>query len=234
MAPYKRNAKRTFRRRPLATKAKVSTAVKKYVKSHTPKPEVKRAFDVYSETTISAMVTPYQIYEPIIAQGVGRNQRIGNQIKMLGVHTRAHFKNNSTGTCWVRMLVLSTAGDTDTAAATMELFKDVNAAGDTNPIVVSGSSSGNIFFSINDAKFKTHYDHVYKLGGTGSLEGRDVILFNKFCKFNTTIKYDGTNTGLGNQSRRFLIIYLTSETALDGGGASVEISGMNRWYYIDP
>lgn len=233
MAIYRKTTKpRRYKKRTIS-KAKVSTAVKKYVKSHVPKPEVKRAFDVYSEAVISAMVTPYQMFEPIIAQGTARNQRIGNQIKMLGVHTRAYFKNNSTGTCWVRMLVLSTGSDTDTAAATMELFKDVNAAGDTNPIVVSGSSAGNIFFSINEAKFKTHYDHVYKLGGTGSLEGKDVVLFNKFCKFNTTIKYDGASTGLGNQSRRFLILYLTSETALDGGGASVEISGMNRWYYVD-
>lgn len=231
--PYRKPAKRTFRKKKTTYKPKVSTAVKKYVKTHTPHVEVKRELDGFSENIVSATITPYLNYEPLIAQGSALNQRIGTQVKMIGIQLRTMLHNNSTITQMVRCLVLGCNSDTDTTPATMELFKDISAAGAVTTIQTSGTSFGNMLYKVNDRKFKIYYDRTFKLGATSSADGQDVIFVKKFIKLNSLIKYEGNSTGVGNQSKRFIILYLTSDPALDASGGAIEITGNHFYYFTD-
>jgi hypothetical protein len=214
-------------------KPKVNKEIKKYVKRVMPKPEVKRCLDGYSEQIVSATVAPSQIFEPVINQGTAKNQRVGCSIKLIGLYQKFFLKNNSVGTQLIRHIVVSCDSDTDCVAGTMELFKDITTAGLTTTIASSGTSMGNCLFRINDAKFKVHHDKVHKLGASTATDGTDVKVVKYFKKFNSTIKYEGDLTGEGNQSRRFLTMFLTSDPALDSGGGSIEISGNNYWYFVD-
>lgn len=217
-------------------KAKVSTAVKKYVKKATSslKPEMKRVIDNYTETTIENVVTPYYIYEPSITQGTTVSTRVGNTIKMAGVNVKAMFRNNATNSAYFRVLVLSSDGATDATPATMELFTETNNVGGTSPIVLSGTGAINILYKINNRRFKVHYDHTFKLAATGSTDGKEVMLFHKFVKFGfKTIKFDSNTSGLNDQTTRYYVMFLHSETALDGVGGAIEISGQNKWYFTD-
>lgn len=210
--------------------------MKKYVKRATLplRPEVKRTIDFYTETTVDAVVTPYQYYELIVGQGSAAPQRSGMEILLIGLSIRSWFRNNGTTTQFVRALVLSCASDTDTTIATMELFADSNVAGTPTTLALSGTSPINVLFPINKAKFKIHYDHVFKLGGSGATGGEDVKVFNRFVRFRSKIKFDAASTGgKGDASRRFFVLYLTSDPLLDAGGAAIEISGSNKWYFTD-
>lgn len=233
MVAYRKPVKRTFRKKRTYSKPKVSLATKKYVRKVMPKVEVKRQIDGYTETTVDALISPYQIYEFQVTQGDGAYQRQGKQIHLIGLYIKSYFKNNAVGTAFVRCIVVSTASDTDTLGPTMELFKDANVSGTPTTIAVSGTSAVNVLYEINDSKFKKHWDKTYKLASTNSTDGRDVAWNKKFIKFNSLIKFDANTAGLGNQSRRFLVIYVTSEPPLDSGGSTIEITGTNKWYYTD-
>jgi len=235
MAVYRKSAARKVYRKKTVSKPKVSTAVKSYVKKvmKPMKPEVKRQIDFYTEVSHDAIVNPYSLYELAVVQGTTPAQRTGNIINLIGLNINAFFRNNATTTEFVRTLVLSCPSDTDTAVATMELFQDATTGGGTAVIQNSGTNAVNIMYPINKSKFKVHYDHVFKLGGNGSTEGKDVMKFNKFLKFQSKIKFDGTGVGLGNASRRFLVVYLTSDPLLDSAGGAIEITGINNWYFTD-
>jgi len=236
MATYRKYTKRRSSKKKSYSKGKVSSSVKAYVKKAMVKvkPEVKRTIDYYTEGTVDAVVTPYQYYELIVGQGALAPQRIGLDIKLIGLQVKAFFRNNTTTTQMLRVLVLSCPSDTITTIATMELFKDAGVGGTTSPIIVSGTSPVNMLYPINNFKFKTHYDHVFKLGGSGSTDAKDLIKFTKFCKFGSKIHFDGTSTGgFGDASKRFFVLYLTSDPLLDGGGGAIEITGTNKWYFTD-
>lgn len=234
MAIYRKNIKPRRYKKKTGTKT-VSTAVKKYVKHALKpmKPEVKRQIDYYTEVGIDSIVSPYTQYELAVVQGTTPAQRVGNQINLIGLSIKAFFRNNATTTEFVRALVLSCASDTDTVAATMELFQDATTGGGTAIIQNSGTNSVNMLYPINKSKFKVHYDHVFKVAANTSTDGKDVVQFKKFIKFQSKIKFDGTAVGTGNASRRFIVFYLTSDPLLDSGGGQVEITGMNRWYFTD-
>lgn len=183
---------------------------------------------------MDAVVTPYSFYELVIGQGVQAPQRAGMEILLIGLSIRAWFRNNTTTTQFVRTLVLSCASDTDTTIATMELFADSNVAGTPTTLVASGTSPINVLYPINKSKFKVHHDRVFKLGGSGATGGEDVRVFNKFCRFRSKIKFDAASTGgKGDASRRFFVLYLTTDPLLDSGGGAIEISGTNKWYFTD-
>lgn len=225
---YTTNTKKRYR-----NKTKVSPAVKKYVKKHSPHVEVKRDLDGFSEQIVTASVTPYLNYEPLIAQGTALNQRVGTKIKMIGIQLRTMFHNNSTLTQTVRCLVLGCNSDTDTTPATMELFKDISTAGAVTTIQTSGTSWGNMLYRINDRKFKTYFDKVFTLGSVNSTDGKNVRILRKLVRLNTVINYEGNSTGVGNQSHRFIILYLTSDPGLDTSGGSIEITGNHFYYFTD-
>lgn len=234
MVSYRRSRlprRRRIRRR--TTRNRVPRVVKKYVKKIMPRPEVKRELDGFSENIVSATVTPYLQFEPLISQGTALNQRVGNEIRFLSIYAKVMMHNNSTITQTVRMLVLGMANDTDTTPATMELFQDANAAGGTSTLLTSGSNFGNMIFRINKKKFHVYYDHVFKLGSTNSVDGKDVVLVRKLIKIRSKIRYDGNTTGVGNQSKRYMILYLTSDPALDASGGAIEITGNHYYYFTD-
>lgn len=198
------------------------------------KPEVQRTIDFYTETSVDAVVNPYQYYELIVGQGSQAPQRAGMDVLLIGLSIKSWFINNSNTTQFVRPLVLSCASDTDTAIATMELFADSNVAGAPDSIKLSGTSPVNVLYPINKSKFKVHYDHVFKLGASGATGGEDCKIFNRFIRFRSKIHFDAASTGgKGDASRRFFVMYLTTDPRLDAGGGAIEISGTNKWYFTD-
>ena len=234
MVSYRRS--RLPRRRRISrrtTRTRVPRVVKKYVKKVMPRPEVKRELDGFSENIVTAGVTPYLQFEPLISQGTALNQRVGNEIRFLSIYAKVMLHNNSTLTQTVRMLVLGMASDTDTIPASMELFQDANVAGGTTTLLTSGTNFGNMIFKVNKKKFHVYYDRVFKLGSVNSVDGKNVVLIKKLFKIRSKIRYDGNTTGVGNQSKRYMILYLTSDPGLDNSGGAIEITGNHYYYFTD-
>ena len=95
MVSYRRSRlprRRRIRRRPL--NRRVPRVVKKYVKKVMPRPEVKRELDGFSENIVTAGVTPYLQFEPLISQGTALNQRVGNEIRFLSIYAKVMLHNN--------------------------------------------------------------------------------------------------------------------------------------------
>lgn len=216
-------------------KAKVSTAVKKYVKrALLPiKPEVKRMVDYLAEDTLNTLATPYLQYEFLTAQGTALQNRIGTSVRLIGLHMKVFIKNNNNNTNFVRILILSTDGSTDITYATGEVFQDSNLAG--APTTISANTGLKLMTAeINKLKFKIHYDKVLKFANSNTTDSSDVKLFRHFHKFNSPIKYEANTYGLINQNRRYFIMYLGAEGPEDiVAGQTLEITGQHKWYFTD-
>lgn len=198
------------------------------------KPEVKRTIDYYTENQVDAIVTPYLAFELFAGQGALLPQRTGNEILLIGLSIKAWFLNNGTTTQFIRPIVWSCASDTDTTWATMEFFADAGLSGTPTTGQNSGTSPVNVLYPVNKSKFKVHYDHTFKLGGNGATGGEDCKIFNKFIRFRSKIHFDAASIGgKGDASRRFFVMYVTTDPKLDSGGGAIEITGTNKWYFTD-
>lgn len=235
MAVFRKSYKPKVYRKKTVSKPKVSLAVKKYVK-RTMKPmksEVKRQIDYLAEATMATLATPYLQYEFLTAQGNTPSTRVGQQVRLIGLHMNTIIKNNANITNMVRILILSCDGSTDITATTGEFFQDANLAGATSDITAY-TGLKLMTGEINRIKFKVHYDKKFKLGNFNCTDSTDVKIFTHFHKFNTPIKYEGNALGSTNQNRRVFVLYLGAEGPEDIiTGTTIEVTGQHKWYFTD-
>jgi hypothetical protein len=236
MTPYRKTApKKTYRKK--ASTAKVSTAVKKYVKQVTAKsrPEMKRIMDstTLDETAINTLTVPYIFREFSCVQGTQVQGRLGNELYIQGLHLKGILHNNSNTTIFVRRLILQLTDGTPTGAFT-EIFTSGTGV-PTDLVTTTGLNA--MYHSINKSKFKVYDDTVMKLAPLTSVDGNQTKMFNKFQKFGgAKITYEGNTSGEQNQNKRFLVLWIFADANDDTTAATnvVEVSSNITWYYTDP
>jgi len=213
----------------------VSQAVKSYVKKVTAKqkPEMKvQSFTEANETVMNTLSTQYLFQEFTCSQGLGNAQRIGNEILLQGFHTKGVLHNNSTGTIWVRKLILGYSDSIQDGAFT-ELFRlNLGTTGDLTTVV----GLDVIYRPINKVKFHVYKDQVHKLSSNADTAGNHTKFFNDFQKFGgSKIKYEANTGGFTNQDKRFCILWLVADANDDTSlGNPIELSNITSWYFTDP
>lgn len=229
---------RRFNKKPAYRSGKggVSNAVKKYVKKVASKtrPEMKSAVISNQVETLldtSAIATAYQWNEfPILSQGTGRDQRIGNEVYLHGHHSRGQFFNNATVPVFVRRLVVGYSTGV-TIGVTAELFDIQSGIPDT---LTSLPDSRKLYARINKAQFKVYFDKIIKLAPSASTDGNQTKIHNYFQKFGgKKIKYEGTSSGLLSQDTRLAEIYIMASPDNDSN-AIIELTQNSRFYFTDP
>lgn len=164
--------------KPMALHTRVTPSIRTFVRKAIEKQAEKKHCVTYASNqpiTTAAATTPFGLYlSPVIAQGGGDGQRIGNRIKLLSSHLKIAINllpyNATTNPLppplYVRVMVvtfirqntnLASVTDADTA-----LF-EVNSG-----TVGCQGTVLDTTLPINDQSYKVWYDKVVKLGSTGT------------------------------------------------------------------
>lgn len=222
-------------RRPRRTQAKkVSPAVRKYVRRVMLKTEMKQAWAHHNEVQLSTLAQGYQSLGVCqVGQGTASNNRIGNIIRAKGIHIKGAFNNNSTSESFVRALIIgypATNGD-----PTLNLFKNLPTNTSTGVSSVNGLDA--MYYPINKTELHVYWDQVFRLAGsaTGN-SGANCKFFSHFVKLNgRKIEYKSTGSGFSNQNWMYSVIFIAADANDDTStGTAVELSALERFYWIDP
>jgi len=234
------------RSKPMTGKGRVSDSVKKYVKSVTAKtrPEMKyfslgAGVTGPTETSLNlsnSLVAGYnwQEFTTTIAQGTLSSNRVGNEIRLQGYHSKVTYFNNSPVPVYVRRLVISYPGaDTEAMLDAAEIF---SITGTGLSFTGAGNNMQVINTPINVAAYKVYYDKTIRLGPSNATDGTNTRMVNYFQKFGgKKILYEGSSSALQSQNTRFaeLIIAVTAPNDITAA-CTLEFSRFNRCYFTDP
>jgi len=230
MSNQKTSRKKSYRSKN-KKRSGVSPATKSYVKKLLPKIETKVFRMHANEVALNTLSQGYFFNGPAIVQGSGRGDRVGNEVSALGLDIRGVLNNNSTTESIVRMLVVSSKGPTDPS---LELF-DTGSTGSTGGLATINGLDA-MYWQLNTNDFKIHVDKLVRLAGSATGNAAQNVQFIKenisFPK--TRIKYDGTVTGILNQSWSYHIIFIASDANDDTStGTVAEVSYLAKFLYQD-
>jgi len=222
------------------SKAGVTMAVKKYVKKVTARtrPEMKLVRSNYVEAVAlntNALASSYTFTEVVnMLQGVGRDQRIGNEIYLHGYHSKGSYNNNGPVVTYVRRLIVGfTSGILTGTSTTLELFDNGTGAG-VSPLTI-GNNMGLVTTPINKNQFKVYFDKVTKLSPSTATDGTQTKLYNHFTKFGgKKIQFESNNVGVLSQDYRIAEIYLVAQADNDPQINIVEQTQNSAVYFTDP
>lgn len=229
---YVRKAKPKTKRPMRRKKAVVSNAIKTYVRSHVPRPEIKRSIYTFKENIVDGLSPQYHFLElNNLAQGTNAYSRVGNEICTKMVHIKGVLHSNHTKPMWARMLIFKTADNNDGTTVLSELFESQNGT-PQDLLTVTGLQV--IYSKINKTKFTVYADRTMKLGVQNATDGSNTRFFNMWHKFGyggMRIKYEGNTYGAGNQDKRIIFLCLVAEAADDATAGPVELSYQaNHWF----
>lgn len=230
--PFRRAARKT-RSAPRRKRgsAPVSAAVKRYVKSHTPKPEMKSVWQHTNEVAMNTLSQGTVTTMPSILNGLGQ-ARVGSEILARGLHLKGCVNNNSTAESYLRMVVFCYNGAVDPATN----FFLASGAG-TASAISSVNGLDAMYYPINQRDLKVRYDRVFRLSGSASGNaGKQTTMFSKFIKFGgKKIKFNANTSGVFNQDWQYAICWIAADANDDTStGTAVEVSMLERFYYTDP
>jgi len=167
-----------------------------------------------------------------ILQGVGHSERIGNNVKLQGLHIKGVINNNFTSTVFVRMLIFYVNSQTGLSNLTgSELFQGVGGV----PVNAGGLLLNAIYQPINKNLVTVLHDKTFRMGGSNESSGTCATVFNKFVKlYGKKIMYDGNAAGSLNQSKRLQVAFISANAADDDSGeTTLDLSYICRLYYKD-
>lgn len=198
--------------------------------------EKKALYNSVTEVSVSSSSLGSNWYPlSAIPQGVGHGERVGRQIKLDSLKINQVFKNNSTGTHLVRILV-GYIKDQSTMGTGTELFENLLSAAPTTPLGIGGGNGMLALVSpINKAKFTVLYDKVITVGAAASVDGADTrqLITNHKLK-GALINFEASTSGAANQDRSLYIGAFTVESGNDtAGGTSVEWTLFAETHYHD-
>lgn len=228
MAKAASSFSRRPRRRIKSSKA-MKSLVRKTVRTYL-KPEVKQMTRSIDEASLNTLTqTPSAFSMCVIAQGTNDYERVGNKIKMIGLHINGILYNNTTTTNYVRMVVLNQQNPETDVTSTSTNILDVNTI--TNISSIPGLNS--IYAPINKLTYQVLYNRVFKLGSSSSTDGSQTTHFKKFIKLNKEIVYVGSS-GSDCTRNNIRVLVWAAEAPDDAAlGVVVELSGYCSAYYID-
>jgi len=167
-----------------------------------------------------------------IFQGVGQSDRIGNVVKLQGLHIKGVINNNFTSTVFVRMVIFYTNSQTAVTNLTgSELFLGVGGV----PVSTGGLLLNAIYQPINKNLITVLADKTYRMGGSNESSGTCATVFSKFIKlYGKKIVFDGNGSGSGNMNKRLQVAFISANAADDDSGeTTLDLSYIARLYYKD-
>lgn len=175
----------------------------------------------------------FQEISPNVVQGVGSNQRVGNQFKLTGACMEFQLEKlpNMHGTCSYKIMIIQQQNGNDAL--------DIADLLEGNHFITTGTiydthSQRNQMQMSNMKVIKTIYGRFNQdqNDDTGSANTQAVIR-NHTCplKLNALVKYNsgGSNTPIVN---RFYVLYLAGTGELIDS-ESIKASAYIRYYYVD-
>lgn len=245
MTPYKR-----------AYRAVKKTAKKRYYKKSTGTLRLGRmAKDIYSlkqainsekkhhlvenESAVFAQynntVSGHQLFEitPMIPQGTGSNQRVGNQVKITGACMELLLtkQGNQHGTIGYKMYIICKPDGNDTL--TVDDFLEGNH-------FISGATIYDTASQRNQQQMP-NFRIVKTMNGRFNQDqntetGTDANIFRNFTiplKFtkNNMIRYNTGGSVQSIKNRYYLLCVASNGNA--NGGTGIQIQQYTRWYYVD-
>lgn len=228
--PLRNKSKRSKVSRRTA-KPGVSKAIRKYVKTVMPKPEVKMATLAVDEAAYSDLAQFYVHPLYVLYQGVTSTTRIGREIKATGVWMNCIMHNNNNNMHYMRELLVDMGLSTLTVAT--EFWRGIS---DSTPLQLSSQTGLNAIYALVDkTRVKVLHDKVHKFGSTGPPANQTQTKHIRwFKKLNHKIKYDENDVGGNNQTRNIIYVQIHAMANDDTGlGEAVEASFQLRQYYVD-
>lgn len=193
---------------------------------------MKQTWNHLNEIQLSTLTQGYLSTGPFLSQGIGSNQRVGNDVNIMGLHIKGAMHNNSVGQTFVRALVVGYPGTNGDPS--LNLFRN-NGNGTTAGVSqVNGLDA--MYYPINKLELHVYWDKVFKFSGadTGNA-GSNTSMFNKFIKFGgRKVQYKGGGIGLGQQSWQYSVLWISADASDDTTtGTSVDLSYLEILHYKD-
>jgi len=226
--PSRRSTRRPIRRKRKTTRtARVSPAVRKYVRRALPKVEVKQTWYHMNELQLNTLAQGYSNVGPVISQGTDSASRLGNIISATGLHYKGVLSNNSTQESMIRFAIVRY--DSSLGAPNNIFFRGSSAG---TPLAISAVNGLDaMYYPINRVDLHVYHDKLIKLAGsaTGNA-GANVKVFSKFVKLNRLkLEYKGSNP-----QWNYACVFIAADSNDDTStGTSVELSCLERFFFKD-
>jgi len=188
--------------------------------------------------------TVYSPCVPVIAQGTGQGDRIGNLITVtnakLDIILSANGQNTALSPCLVRFIIFSEKQEMTNTPSIQNFWQSGNTA--VNPTSVPDLVE--FMRKVNTDLYMVAYDRTYKVGGSTSsfttTFNNDFKVINKFSvnltkQLRKTTFSDAVNT---SSSRQWYILpivqYADRNTFVAGSASPVHMSLLFDMSFIDP
>lgn len=229
----KRTRSKVSRRR--ATK--VTPSVRKFVRHEINKDtEVKFTNTTVVDNTLSnetAMETLDNYSN--VAQGLQVNNRIGDELKAIGLQTKMSFRNATANVLYIRVCFFWTWGEFGTTLVTgaTELFTDYDNLS-TSFATITGTP-GVINYPLNKKAVIPLIDKIFKLAKNTETNGADNTRLLRFKRLNTKIRYSDATQGTTNQSKQLvrIIMCYAPNNATASASLQYQYNEQTKFYYTD-
>lgn len=226
--------KRTYRKRPTYRKRarKVSPLVKREVKKQLFKNAEKKMCWLSGEESALTTLTQFYAYDPLdISQGFDTRTRIGDEIRLGGIHARFLLKNNSNYTVYVRMALVKTFDEYNFTSSSY-IF-DTNVGGQTTPSSLTGIKQ--IYTPFDTSRINIVWNKILKLAPANGTDGKECAVYQRWANLrNIKIQYQANSSGSQNVKPRYHILFCLADADNDTStGNTIEVSWLVRTYFTD-
>lgn len=232
--------KRTIRRKRARKLPRVNAkAVRSIVRKEIHKDrEVKFNFHNTANAT-SSNASLFETHSDLsqVQQGLQVENRIGDEIKAIGLSSKHTFTNTSNNVLYIRLFFVweyMEMAAQGMGSGNPYLFTDANNL-DIIWTTASGSP-GLINYPLNKKNFKVIYDRTIKLAKANETGGGDTKRIVFFKKLNQKVKYSDAQVGVQKQDHMLCrgICAYSPNSLLTTTTFTYSYSEMTRFYYVDP
>lgn len=193
---------------------------------------MKQTWNHVNEAQLSTLTQGYLSTGPFVVQGIGANQRVGNDINIMGLHLKGALHNNSAGQTFVRAIVVGyNASNGD---PTINLFRNTATGATAAVTAVNGLDC--MYFPINKLDLHVYWDKVFRFSSIeAGNAGQNTRMFNKFIKLGgRKVQFKATGIGPGYQNWQYSVIWISADASDDTTtGTSVDLSYLEIMHYKD-
>lgn len=223
--PRKYNSKK----KSTASTRKMTSIAKRVLNKNT---ETKRRWQGLNEVGLTHVDNALFYDATGITQGTAINERVGNEVRLSGLHFKGVLNNNYDGVNFVRMVVFY-GKDQMNFDSSVGIFQ--NSAGS---LVSTLSQTGlnSIYYPINKTRCQVLHDKVYRLAPaiTNGESPATSKFFNTFVKLHgKKITFAGNDTGADSADHRLHVGLWVADGRDDFPASRVEVSGIITTYYKD-
>jgi len=218
---------------------KVPPSVKQYVKKQMrTNSELKRLALTDQEKSEGTSATSFFTNDlSPISSGTNSFQREGAEVRLQGVQVKGIFTSSSTVPIYVRYVIGYFLGNQgETLSVNTYLFKGASGQMQTAGQVYGVGSAQFTLLSapFYEDMFHPIYDKIHKIGPTGSTEGNNTKLINKFIKLhNKKVTFPGLPQA-DVSLPRLVVIRMYSDANQDYIGVQpIEYSGLSTVWFRD-